>query len=310
MNTIQQFNALKQFKAEMKEQMMNARIHHANEKVRYANERALIAQEYADKLEALITEQYLAEHKTKMSEVNKQYTKQAIPAVARYETMEAIRNRETVEPEVAVIVPAEVPAELATEPEEIISVATPEPEPKKEINLRDEIIDFLMMTFVNTKQNINHTVPELYGLFGNKCGKNIFTKSLSEIGIKHYKSNGTIKYKYYCADLGMIVGPLWVAVEEAHGINEPKPVPEEQAEEQPEPVPEEQAEEQPEPVPEEQPEKLWSVEDDDNDEEQTPENNFWLACEAVATTKVLKSKYSTKSQKLEDGVTKFSKNTD
>ena len=179
----EQMKALKAFYKE--QQMMEA--------VRHANEQARIAREYAEQLEALILG---------MSEPS-------IPEEVAAEIKE-----------IEEIIPVEVPAELVAEVEPEVAVSTPEPEPKKDepkVDLRNELIKFLMVTFVKAESNVNHTVPEFHELFmtfsGVEVGKNTFTKELNGLGVRHFKSNGTIKYKFNWADVSRVISPLWTEPE-------------------------------------------------------------------------------------------------
>ena len=83
------------------------------------------------------------------------------------------------------------------------------------------------MNFVKTETNINMTIPEFHDAFMNysnvKIGKNTFTKELKDLGIWHYKSNGTIKYAYDWKDIYRGISKYWIDEPEAEEHIEPEP---------------------------------------------------------------------------------------
>jgi hypothetical protein len=194
----EQMKALKQ---QMKEKSMVEALRHANMKAR-------IAREYAEQLEALIRgEEPILENNDEAIDL-------MIEGVAELVTEEV-----AIAEEIKEIIPDECLAEIvAAEPEGIVSIVTPELERKVEkvepvANLKNEVVKFLMTKFVKTETNINFSVAEFYGLFGIDCGKNTFTKTLKELGIWHYKSDGVIKYKYAWQDVNRVILPLWTEPE-------------------------------------------------------------------------------------------------
>ena len=114
------------------------------------------------------------------------------------------------------------------------------------------------MNFVKTETNINMTIPEFHDAFMNysnvKIGKNTFTKELKDLGIWHYKSNGTIKYAYDWKDIYRGISKYWID-EPEHEAEEPK--------------------EQEEPKEPEEPDFIIK-EDEDDDDEESDETNLYL----------------------------------
>jgi hypothetical protein len=94
---------------------------------------------------------------------------------------------------------------------------------EKTLDLNQELVNFLMINFVKKEMNINLTIPEFNEMFGIKYGKNIFTKELNKLGIRHYKCNDAIKYNL--EDVKRVIIPL---------RTEPEKEPEEEPEVEPE----------------------------------------------------------------------------
>ena len=263
--------AIKALKAEMKMKKMEEAVRHAEEKER-------ISREYAEQLEALINCVTEAEETERISN---EYADNLESLINIVETVKPIEETE----EIKEIITDECFEEVVTESKEIASINEPETviEKKEEIiNVRKEIVKFLIMNFVKTETNINMTIPEFHDAFMNysnvKIGKNTFTKELKDLGIWHYKSNGTIKYAYDWKDIYRGISKYW--------IDEPEP----EAEEPKEP-------EEPEPKEPEEPDFIIQEDEDDNAEE-SDETNLYLFIQNHAEVVEKKSSNKAKIDKM------------
>jgi hypothetical protein len=220
MNAIEQLKVIKANKQLLKKQQSALRI-------QYLVERAKLAEKYAQSLEALIEGQFDDADET-------------IPLVKCVLPVEVFETKEEIpdcveiltdDEEIVVNIPAEaieevveiIPEPVAEEVSEIIPEPVAEiiPEPVKEkVDLKQELVKFLMNNFVKKEENINNSVAEFYEMFGVECGKNTFTKGLNELGIRHYKSNGVIKYKYNFEDVKRVILPFWTEPENIPEITE------------------------------------------------------------------------------------------
>jgi hypothetical protein len=269
------------FKTDMKaikQQMKDAQMMEA---VRHATEKARIAQEYADRLEALI----LSKYEPVAEEVKPEITVEPIE--------EFISEELVVAEEIKEIIPSESLGEIApSEVEGIVSIALPASEPKTEEKpnneekpkneikeLEHEILRFLFCEFVNKQQGINHIVDDFYNMFKafskSEVGKNTFTKQMRRFGIWSFKSNSHNKFKVAISDLERAIKPFtdmnYVSeTEKAIGPVIPEPDVEVVV------------------VPEVVPEQV----------EQDASNNFFLAMEEQAEMVELKSA-SKKNQKIQ-----------
>jgi len=214
--------AIKALKAEMKMKKMEEAVRHADEKER-------ISREYAEQLEALINCVTEAEETERISN---EYADNLESLINIVETVKPIEETEeiAITEEIKEIIADECLEEVVAESKEIVSINEPETvtEKKEEsLNVRKDLVKFLIMNFVKTETNINMTIPEFHDAFMNysnvKIGKNTFTKELKDLGIWHYKSNGTIKYAYDWKDIYRGISKYWIDEPEAEEPIEPEP---------------------------------------------------------------------------------------
>jgi len=266
--------AIKALKAEMKMKKMEEAVRHADEKER-------ISREYAEQLEALINCVTEAEETERISN---EYADNLESLINSIETVQPIEETEeiAVTEEIKEIIADECLEEVVAESKEIVLIVEPETviEKKEEsLNVRKDLVKFLIMNFVKTETNINMTIPEFHDAFMNysnvKIGKNTFTKELKDLGIWHYKSNGTIKYAYDWKDIYRGISKYW--------IDEPEP----EAEEPKEPEPKEP----------EEPDFIIQEDEDDNAEE-SDETNLYLFIQNHADVVEKKSSNKAKIDKM------------
>jgi len=266
--------AIKALKAEMKMKKMEEAVRHADEKER-------ISREYAEQLEALINCVTEAEETERISN---EYADNLESLINSIETVQPIEETEeiAVTEEIKEIIADECFEEVVAESKETATINEPETvtEKKEEsLNVRKDIVKFLIMNFVKTETNINMTIPEFHDAFMNysnvKIGKNTFTKELKDLGIWHYKSNGTIKYAYDWKDIYRGISKYW--------IDEPEP----EAEEPKEPEPKEP----------EEPDFIIQEDEDDNAEE-SDETNLYLFIQNHADVVEKKSSNKAKIDKM------------
>ena len=259
--------AIKALKAEMKMKKMEEAVRHAEEKER-------ISREYAEQLEALINCVTEAEETERISN---EYADNLESLINSIETVQPIEETEeiAVTEEIKEIIADECLEEVVAESKEIVSISEPETvsEKKEEsLNVRKDIVKFLIMNFVKTETNINMTIPEFHDAFMNysnvKIGKNTFTKELKDLGIWHYKSNGTIKYAYDWKDIYRGISKFWV--------DDPEPE---------------------EPIEPEEPDFIIQEDEDDNAEE-SDETNLYLFIQNHAEVVEKKSSNKAKIDKM------------